>query len=193
MIIILKNYPSVVDAKAWALPADMSSLTAAAKEATEMAKTNPDTFILPSLVAHSSKGVVGVTFDDVEGAVNQMYGMNWEGMVSYGDMILMGNRQELLTFPPDTKVYLWVKNDRGTQMNIVFDFKKYMQENPPRKSHRKGKTITNYSRPVAIPQERDAHTVTLISIMRDDEILVEDDVISVSTTDPTDTAFSILM
>lgn len=193
MIIILKNYPSVVDAKAWVIRGEKDKLVHELEAMNEKLRASEEfssTVGIPPSILNRPKQIIGVTFDDAEGAVKQMYDVNWSSLASYGDLVLLGNRHEMLMFQNGCYVYLWVKNDRGTQMSLLFDFKTYMNIDPNRKSHQKGKCIMNYC-PPNIPQNiRDKNTITLISLIKDDEPLVESDVINLFISDANDLMFS---
>lgn len=190
MIIVVKNYPSLVDAKAWVVKCDRVKLIEDSKVAIEQSNAKGGELVLPSSLLHNPKQVVGVTFDDAENAVQQMYDFNWEAAVPYGDIILVGNRQEMLLIPDDFQVFLWMKNDRGNQLIEIFDFKKYMKVDPNRKSHVKGKTITNYCPPNVRPDKKDEATITTIAFMKEDRSLVEKDVLEEIASDPADNVFS---
>lgn len=192
MIMILKNYPSVVDAKAWVVKTDLATLVAESKEAMEKAK-NSEIMVLPNSVLNNNKSIIGVTFDDAEGALKSMYDFSWENCVQYGDLMLVGNREEMIRIPAGYHVFLWMKNERGTQMTVIFDFKKYMIHDDSRRSHQKGKCLVNYCKGNPRPDKRDASTLTIISMMKEDDNLLEKDVLYPILSDPEDTMFSSLM
>ena len=177
MIISMKNYPTVVDAKAWAAQCERDELIAQSMEFYEKAALGGDMPAYPKCIFENTNEVVGVTFDDAEDAVRQVYDFDWTQCVQYGDLMLIGNRKEILTLPEGTQIFLHMKNERGENLIVLFDVKKFIIHDPNRKSHRNNKLLFNYCKKSASPNEKDENTLTVIALIKDDDNLLESDVL----------------
>lgn len=191
MIISMKNYPTVIDAKAWAVLCDRDTLIAQSMEFYEKCFIGGDEPPYPKVIQENKPTIIGVTFDDAEDAVRQVYDFDWTQCVQYGDLMLIGNRKELLNLPDGTQIFLRMKNERGENLIVLFDVKKFMKFDPNRKSHQNNKLMFNYCKTSAAPSEKDENTLTVIALLKDDENLLESDVLlQIGDTSPNALPFS---
>lgn len=187
MIAVLRNYQSVVDAKAWVVDGvNKEMLVDDTRKAIELSRGKAEP-VFPVSVTNNFKQVVGVTFNEAEGAVEEMYNFNWASIPHYGDLLIVGNRKEILHMPSQAVLYLWMKNDRDTHLGVVFDFKKFMNPDPQRRSHRNGKCLANFCPPNVMDYRKDEATLTVMSIVKEDEPVVEDDVLTIVSSNEADT------
>lgn len=187
MIISMKNYPTVVDAKAWAVKCDRDELIAQSMEFYEKCALGGDMPKYPDVVTQNNPETVGVTFDDAEDAIRQVYGFDWRQCVQYGDLMLIGNRKEMMNLPDGTQIFLHMKNERGENLIVLFDVKKFITYDPNRPSHNNNnRLMMNYCRIGCAPNEKDENTLTTIALIKDDENLLESDVLLQIGNDYTD-------
>lgn len=166
MTIVLKNYPSVVDAKAYLVHGDWNELT---DGMIAFVNANANTTALPNNIQSKVTDIVGVTFDDADEAIRDIYDVDWSQCIHYGDMTLVGMKKKMMSLPDDTYFIGVFINDRGETLVVMLNIKNAF--NP-----------ANVLNTAAMPRvycrigirdvERENKTFVTFFLMRDDENLL---------------------
>ena len=166
MTIVLKNYPSVVDAKAYLVHGDWNELT---DDMMYFVNANANTTALPNNIQSKVTDIVGVTFDDADEAIRDIYGIDWSQCIHYGDMTLAGMKKEMVSLPDDTHLIGVFINDRGETLVVMLNIKNAFN---PANVFNTAAMPRMYCRIGTRTEDRGNETFVTFSLMRNDENLL---------------------
>lgn len=166
MILVLKNYPSVVSAEAMLVRSEWSELL---DHSMQFVNSHPSEATLPKYIANDKVAIVGVTFDDADEAIRDVYNVDWSQCVHYGDMVIVGMRDEISNIPDGVNLVASFVNDSGESLVVILKISKALDHTMAKNNA----AMQMFYCPVGIsPSERDAKTFTIINLIKNDENLL---------------------